>query len=111
MVPLGFMIDCRLASWPTRRSPLSVNATTDGVVRAPSALGMTIGSPPCQAAITELVVPRSIPTAVAIAFPLVCAATQQRPCAVSLVDIGATQGENAYVTRADNACRHSCRSS
>jgi hypothetical protein len=30
---------------------------------------MTIGSPPCQAAITELVVPRSIPTAVAIAFP------------------------------------------
>src|SRR6202161_2010542 len=69
MVPLGFIIDCRLASCPTRRSPLSVNATTDGVVRAPSALGMTIGSPPCQAAITELVVPRSIPTAVAIACP------------------------------------------
>src|ERR1700722_2498099 len=68
MVPLGFIIDCRLASCPTRRSPLSVKATTDGVVRAPSALGMTIGSPPCQAAITELVVPRSIPTAVAIAF-------------------------------------------
>src|ERR1700677_5158018 len=54
MVPFGFMIDCRLASCPTRRSPFSVKATTEGVVRAPSALGITIGSPPCQAAITEI---------------------------------------------------------
>src|SRR3954447_6763589 len=68
MVPFGFMIDWRLASCPTRRSPLSVNATTEGVVRAPSALGITIGSPPCQAAITELVVPRSMPTAIAIIY-------------------------------------------
>src|ERR1700712_4030796 len=63
------MMDCRLASCPTKRSPLSVKATTDGVVLAPSALGITTGSPDCQAAITELVVPRSIPTAVAIAIP------------------------------------------
>jgi hypothetical protein len=68
MVPFGFMIDCRLASCPTRRSPFSVKATTEGVVRAPSALGITIGSPPCQAAITEFVVPRSMPTAVAIVY-------------------------------------------
>ena len=68
MVPFGFMIDCRLASCPTRRSPFSVKATTEGVVRAPSALAITIGSPPCQAAITEFVVPRSMPTAVAIVY-------------------------------------------
>src|ERR1700757_3076003 len=70
MVPFGFMIDCRLASCPTRRSPFSVKATTDGVVRAPSALAITTGSPPCQAAITEFVVPRSMPTAVAIVHSL-----------------------------------------
>src|ERR1700722_2683093 len=82
MVPLGFIIDCRLASWPTRRSPLSVKATTDGVVRAPSALGITIGSPPCQAAITELVVPRAIPTAVPFPFPfgLRCHSAAALPC-------------------------------
>src|SRR3954452_6945841 len=57
---------CRRANWPTRRSPFSVNATTDGVVRAPSALGTTEASPPSQAAMTEFVVPRSIPTARAI---------------------------------------------
>src|SRR3954452_4662477 len=57
---------CRRANWPTRRSPFSVNATTDGVVRAPSALGTTEASPPSQAAMTEFVVLRSIPTARAI---------------------------------------------
>src|SRR3954468_18911490 len=61
---------CRRAKWPTRRSPFSVNATTDGVVRAPSALGTTEASPPSQAAMTEFVVPRSIPTARAISGPL-----------------------------------------
>src|SRR6478752_8137490 len=66
MVPLGLRIACRRASCPTSRSPLSVYATTDGVVRAPSALGMTRASPPSQTAITELVVPRSIPTALAM---------------------------------------------
>jgi hypothetical protein len=32
-----------LAGWPTRRSPSSVKATIDGVVRAPSAFSMTLG--------------------------------------------------------------------
>ena len=45
-MPFGLRIACRRASWPTSRSPCSVKATTDGVVRAPSALGMTVGSPP-----------------------------------------------------------------
>src|SRR5215471_19054198 len=66
MVPCGFKIACRRASCPTRRSPASVNATTDGVVRDPSALGITVGFPASVAAITELVVPRSIPTATAM---------------------------------------------
>src|SRR5580692_13081427 len=57
----GLVIACRLATWPTRRSPLLVIATTEGVVRAPSWLGITVGSPPCITATTELVVPRSIP--------------------------------------------------
>ena len=51
----------RLATWPTSRSPVLVNATTDGMVRPPSALGMTVGSPPSITATTEFVVPRSIP--------------------------------------------------
>ena len=32
----GLVMAWRLATWPTRRSPLLVNATTDGVVRSPS---------------------------------------------------------------------------
>src|SRR5699024_11529847 len=46
-----------------RTSPELEKATTDGVVRAPSALGMTTGSPPSRTATHELVVPRSMPTA------------------------------------------------
>ena len=42
----GLVIAWRLATWPTSRSPLLVNATTDGVVRPPSSFGMTLGSPP-----------------------------------------------------------------
>ena len=38
-----------------------LNATTDGVVRPPSAFAMTLGSPPSRTATTEFVVPRSIP--------------------------------------------------
>src|SRR4051812_29325442 len=50
------------------RSPLAANATTDGVVRAPSALGITFTSAaedaptPSTTATHEFVVPRSIPT-------------------------------------------------
>src|SRR6267143_1508140 len=57
----GLVTACRFATWPTSRSPSLVKATTDGVVRAPSWLTMTVGSPPSIAATTELVVPRSIP--------------------------------------------------
>src|ERR687897_922644 len=65
----GLVIACRLATSPTSTSPVLEKATTDGVVRAPSALGMTVGSPPSRVATTELVVPRSIPTALAISSP------------------------------------------
>src|ERR1700761_1272119 len=64
------MIACRRASCPTRRSPCGVKATTAGVVRDPSVLGITVGLPASVAAMTELVVPRSIPTATAISYLL-----------------------------------------
>ena len=57
----GLVTACRFATWPTSRSPSFVSATTDGVVRAPSWLTMTVGWPPSMTATTELVVPRSIP--------------------------------------------------
>ncbi len=59
---------CRLATSPTSTSPFLANATTDGVVRAPSVLVMTVGSPPSRTETTEFVVPRSIPTARAMAL-------------------------------------------
>src|SRR6202012_2180067 len=58
-----------LAGWPTSTSPLRANATTDGVVLAPSEFATTTRSPPSRTATTELVVPRSIPTARAIVDP------------------------------------------
>src|SRR5665213_1239801 len=58
----GLTAACRRARLPTSRSPDLVKATTDGVVRDPSEFGMTTGSPPSMTAMTELVVPRSIPT-------------------------------------------------
>src|SRR6185503_17556103 len=61
MVFSGLVIAWRFATCPTSCSPLSLKATTDGVVRDPSALGMTTGLPPSITATTELVVPRSIP--------------------------------------------------
>ncbi len=57
----GFITACRLATVPTRRSPDSVKATTDGVVLPPSAFSRTVGSPPSSTATHEFVVPRSIP--------------------------------------------------
>ena len=51
----------RFAIWPTRGSPSPNSATTEGVVREPSLLGMTKGSSPSSTATQELVVPRSIP--------------------------------------------------
>src|SRR5206468_10712678 len=58
---LGLVTAWRRATKPTSRSPLFENATTDGVVRKPSALGITLGSPPSMTATQEFVVPRSIP--------------------------------------------------
>src|SRR4029453_15952037 len=52
-----------LADWPTRTSPFFGNAATDGVGGEPSEFAMTVGSPPSRTVTTELVVPRSIPTA------------------------------------------------
>src|SRR5207237_9684996 len=66
MVFSGLTAACLRASWPTSLSPDFVKATTEGVVLDPSALGMTTGSPPSMTAITEFVVPRSIPTVVGI---------------------------------------------
>src|SRR5438309_10066525 len=63
MVRSGLVMAWRLATSPTSTSPVLENPTTDGVVRAPSALGMTVGSPASRTATTELVVPRSMPTA------------------------------------------------
>ena len=57
----GLVTAWRLATCPTRRSPVFVNATTDGVRRPPSGLVITTGSPPSMTATTEFVVPRSIP--------------------------------------------------
>src|SRR6201989_109316 len=66
----GLVMAWRLATSPTRTSPDFEKATTDGVVREPSALGMTTGSPPSRTATTELVVPRSIPPAWAMVVGL-----------------------------------------
>ena len=57
----GLVMAWRFATWPTIRSPVLENATTDGVVRLPSALGITTASPPSMTATQELVVPKSIP--------------------------------------------------
>src|ERR1043165_1461766 len=68
IVRSGLVIAWRLATSPTRPSPFLAKATTEGVVRPPSALGMTVGSPPSRTATTELVVPRSMPTALGMCF-------------------------------------------
>src|SRR6266478_1132577 len=62
----GLVTAWRFATVPTRRSPEGVNATTEGVVRPPSAFSMTVGSPPSSTAMHELVVPRSMPMVLAI---------------------------------------------
>src|SRR5215471_4865216 len=75
----GFVTAWRLATWPTSRSPVFVIATTDGVVRAPSWLGITTGSPPCITATTEFVVPKSIPIILLITLSSNLFAAAYRP--------------------------------
>lgn len=58
----GAACEANRRTCPTRRSPVLVKATTEGVVRPPSALVMIVGLPPSMAATAELVVPRSMPT-------------------------------------------------
>src|ERR1700730_10468245 len=57
----GLVTACRFAAWPTRRSPGSVKATIEGVVRPPSLFSITLALAPSITATHELVVPRSIP--------------------------------------------------
>src|SRR5438445_8492192 len=80
IVRSGLVTAWRLAGWPTRRSPSSVNATIDGVVRMPSAFSMTFGVLPSMTATHELVVPRSIPMTLPI-FVLSSAAGPAGPVA------------------------------
>src|SRR5215468_1571258 len=64
----GLVTAWRFAAWPTSRSPESVKATCEGVVRAPSAFSMTLASLPSMTATQEFVVPRSIPMTLLIYF-------------------------------------------
>src|SRR5262245_47317202 len=76
----GLVTAWRLAGRPTRRSPLSVNATMEGVMLAPSAFSSTLGFVPSMTATHELVVPRSMPITLAIlADPLSLAANRSGP--------------------------------
>src|SRR5271166_1091686 len=72
----GLVMAWRLATWPANRSPLLVNATTDGVVRAPSWFAITVGCPASITATQELVVPKSIP----IIFPIIVESLPQFVC-------------------------------
>src|SRR5271156_1880330 len=57
----GLTTAWRFAEIPTKRSPFSENATTEGVVLAPSEFSIILGVLPSMTATAELVVPRSIP--------------------------------------------------
>src|SRR5438128_960030 len=94
---------CRLATSPTSTSPDLAKATTDVVVRAPSALAMMVGSPPSRTETTEFVVPRSIPTARAMLFYLqvgrLRAKTSVAGCLVG------RQGPRRIVVRLTDLCQ------
>src|SRR5918996_1245703 len=69
---LGLVTAWRLAGAPTRTSPSSMYATTEGVVRAPSEFSMTFGTPFSITATQEFVVPRSMPMIFAMSASLEC---------------------------------------
>ena len=63
----GLVMAWRLAGSPTLRSPPSMKAMMEGVVRFPSAFVMTTGSLPSMTETQLLVVPKSIPMILLIA--------------------------------------------
>ena len=69
MVFFALVTAWRLADAPTRTSPSSAKATTEGVVRAPSEFSITLGLPPSMIATQLFVVPRSMPMIFAILSP------------------------------------------
>src|SRR5258705_12432813 len=75
----GLVVLGRLAGCATSASPLSVKATTEGVVRPPSAFSITFVLLPSITATQELVVPRSMPIALAISLVSIFWAAV-RPC-------------------------------
>ena len=77
---VGLVTAWRLAGMPTSFSPLSVKATMEGVVRAPSAFSITFAPLPSITATQLLVVPRSIPIT---SPPPALAARPRRPVAPS----------------------------
>src|SRR6516164_6312078 len=110
MVLVGFVTAWRLASWPTRRSPVFVNATTDGTVRPPSADVMTVGSPPSMTATTEFVVPRSMPMILpmSVVAPCLAAAAGDALCVADAGSAGSGRGvgggdRHGHEGRADDA--------
>ena len=60
-VRVGFVTIWRFDAAPTSTSPSAFHDTIEGVVRPPSWLWMTTGSPPSRTETHEFVVPRSIP--------------------------------------------------
>src|ERR1700744_3647892 len=85
----GLVTACRLATVPTRRSPEAANATTEGVVRPPSAFSITVGSPPSSTAMQLFVVPRSMPIVLPIVFVLLLLACKN--LSPSVADLKAAQ--------------------
>jgi len=54
----GLGMACRLAIWPSKRSPVLVNATTGGVVQVPNWFAITVGWPASMTATAELLLPK-----------------------------------------------------
>src|SRR5262249_6948216 len=79
MVRSGLVTAWRLAGCPTSRSPSSVKARIEGVVRMPSAFSITFGVLPSITATHELVVPRSIPMTLPMSRFLLSAAGRPGP--------------------------------
>src|SRR4051812_34764404 len=97
---------CRLAVCPTSTSPLSVKATIEGVVRPPSEFSMTFASPPSITATHELVVPRSMPIALAIIVLLQvvpCMDGTSLPLVACQIDIAQALRERAPRGRRDRS--------